>query len=67
MDNKGDAISPLDIRIDTFRTARTLKGNGVSMTIIHEPTGILVRGEGLSSYRLRKKLMEELEGKVVAK
>lgn len=51
MDNK-------DLRIDVFTNSTT----NVSMRITHMSTGAVVEGEGVGKYRLKKALIEKLEG-----
>lgn len=50
-------MSEEDIRIDTFTNAAPF----TIMRIVHIPSGLHVQGEGISSYKLKRKLMNELK------
>lgn len=49
-----------DIRIDTYKNSSSL----VAMTLVHLPSGQSVNGKGRSYFKLKKKLMKELENKL---
>lgn len=49
-----------ELRIDTFSNS----SSEVVIRITHMPTGTTVSGEGVGRYRLREKLMRELEEKL---
>ncbi len=54
-------IALQDLIVDTFTNATPVK----VMRILHRPTGLVVIGEAVSSYSLRKRLMTELEQKLL--
>lgn len=53
-------INEKDLQITTFRSGSPL----AFMRIIHSPTGIMVSGEDITYYGLKKRLIGELEVKI---
>jgi len=48
-----------DIRMDLY-----VRGDKISMTLIHLPTGVWVSSDGISRHRLYEELKKQLEEKV---
>ncbi len=57
-----DQLDPKDVRIDIYTNARP----GMTITLVHMPTGLSVKNYGFSQVLLIRSLTVELLGKVNA-